>query len=83
VIKDIDADTAAGAKTPVMQQWINRSDKGLLKSLNKKDDWGVHSGGYSQDAEVAEPKKAGKPAAPATSGGAPATNYQPAHPTGN
>ena len=84
VIKDIDADTAAAAQTPVMQQWMKKSDKGLLKLLDKGDDWGLHSGSYSRDAEVDESKKGGKVAAPGTtSGGTPSSNYQPARPAGN
>jgi pilus assembly protein CpaC len=43
VIKNVDADTADSAKTRMMQGWIGHSDKGLLKSDDQQDDWGVHN----------------------------------------
>jgi len=79
IMKDVDADTAASAKTRVMQSWIGKADKGVLKTDEKQDDWGMHNpdslgfGALKHDHEKAE-----KPAAKPVSKPTPAAKAAPA-----
>jgi pilus assembly protein CpaC len=44
VIKDIDADTAAAVKTPVLKEWNEKeSGEKVLEIPKKNDDWGLHN----------------------------------------
>lgn len=43
VIKDIDADAAASARTPTMHDWTGgEADEDVLPKPDPKDDWGMH-----------------------------------------
>ena len=88
VIKDIDADTASAAQTPVMKQWNEKeAGQGILGLPDKKDDWGLHNfdhmglpeGKPSTPKPAASEPTAGSQPAPA---GEPTTNFSPARPSG-
>jgi pilus assembly protein CpaC len=95
VIKDIDADTAAAAQSPVMQHWMNIWNRGgAIKPLGH-DDWGLHNPdhlgfpyGSKEDKHPAKDahktsgssmKQNGAADAPSQ----PGTNFEPARPSGN
>ena len=42
VVKDIGADVAGAAQTPIMKEWSVKSYKRVLEVPNKRDDWGLH-----------------------------------------
>ena len=78
VIKDISADVARAAMTPVMQEWNGkRASSHVLELPNKRDDWGLHHPDgmgfperHAKKAEAAEheehEKREAKPAAKPT-----------------
>ncbi len=95
VIKDIDADTAAAATSPVMQHWLKIWRKGgIIKPLGQ-DDWGLHNPDHlgfphGEKEEKHPAQKAQKSSGssmkqngPADAPSQPATNFEPARPTGN
>jgi pilus assembly protein CpaC len=87
VIKDLEAEVAGAAKSPVMKEWIGKesTDK-VLEAPDKKDDWGMHDFdhmGIPQSEPAAKPAGSSKPAAASPQGSKePATNYSPARPAG-
>jgi pilus assembly protein CpaC len=68
VIKDVDADTAAAAHTPGMQNWVATWNKGkMIPATDKKDDWGLHNPDHlgfphDENSEKTAAKPAAKPA---------------------
>jgi len=95
VIKDIDADTMQAAQSPVMQHWLKIWNKGgTIKPLGQ-DDWGLHNPDHlgfphgSKDDDHQKESSRTKSGPATKQGGAadapsqPATNFEPARPTGN
>jgi pilus assembly protein CpaC len=91
VVKDVDADAAAAAKTPVMQRWISQKDKAIFRSLDKQDDWGLHrldGMGFSGREDADKADRDSQSAAHAKPGTTPVpkeptTNFQPTRPAGS
>jgi pilus assembly protein CpaC len=42
VVKDIDADSAVAARTPIMKDWTVKATKHVLQPPSKRDNWGFH-----------------------------------------
>jgi pilus assembly protein CpaC len=91
VIKDVDADTAGSASTPLLREWQGEAGKNILPATNKHEDWGLHNpdrmgipgGNSGTKTEKSAPAPA-KPAAAAQpeQGKDPATNFSSAWPAG-
>lgn len=80
VIKDIDVDTAAASRTPMLQDWNVRATKNVLPVPNKRDDWGLHN---PDGMGFPEGKGAKKADTGAVSEKQPTSNYTPARPSGS
>jgi pilus assembly protein CpaC len=88
VIKDVDAEAAGAAKSPVMRQWLGQgAAEDFLQEPDKKDDWGMHNFdhmGIPQSEPGTKPSASpAKPATAAPQGSKDATtNFSPARPAG-
>jgi pilus assembly protein CpaC len=91
IIKDVDTDTAAAAKTPIMEDWNKKkANTKLLQVPRQGYDWGLHNPagmgipGLAGSAEEPAPKTAAKAAAkgsPAAVGSG--QNFGPGRQSGN
>jgi pilus assembly protein CpaC len=87
IIKDVDTDTPAASKTPIMKEWINKkANSKILEVPQKGYDWGLHNldgmGLPGMGKTEAKPTPAQAPRSAAGAAGDATTNFTPGRAAG-